>query len=158
MSDVSQDLKKLTISTINFGIVIDHIPEKRSFKISEILNLKDYSDSVAILSSVKSNGGGYKDIIKIEGKHLDIEEIDKIALLAPGVTINVIENSKVISKKLVSIPMKVNGLLKCFNPNCISNHETMETKFITENITPILIRCVYCERIFNDEIIRRMFI
>ena len=153
-----QESKKLMISSIDTGMVIDHIPDKRSFKILSILNLYKYAGSVAIISSAKSKSMGFKDIIKLEGKHLDAEEIDKIALLAPGATIDIIENSKVISKKLLSTPFKINGLLKCFNPNCITNHEIIKTKFITENTNPYVIRCVYCERTFRDDIVRRMLV
>ena len=119
---------KLAITKIIFGTVIDHIPNKMSFKISSILNLQNFNGAIAVISSAKSRNMGRKDIIKIEGRHLNSCELDKIALLAPGATINIIDDSKVVSKTLISTPAQVSGILKCFNPNCITNHENTTTK------------------------------
>ncbi len=147
---------KLAITKIMFGTVIDHIPNKMSFKISSILNLQNSNGAIAVIASTKSRNMGKKDIIKIEGRHLNSSELDKIALLAPGATINIIDDSKVISKTLLSTPAQVSGILKCFNPNCITNHEKTTTKFKTVSRTPLKIRCFYCERTFDEDILERM--
>ena len=147
---------KLAITKIIFGTVIDHIPNKMSFKISSILNLQNSNGAIAVISSAKSRNMGKKDIVKIEGKHLNSGELDKIALLAPGATINIIDDGKVISKTLLSTPAQVSGILKCFNPNCITNHEKTITKFKTTASTPLKMRCIYCERTFDEDILGRM--
>lgn len=61
---------------------------------------------------------------------MEEKELNNIALLAPNVTINIIEDYKVIEKTKLDRLDKVIGLMKCDNPKCISNHENIETKFI----------------------------
>lgn len=147
-------VKELQIAALKNGIVIDHIPAEKTFPIVEILNLKGYHEIITVAINLKSSSLGKKGLIKIEDKILEEKELGEIALLAPNVTINIIENFKVVKKIKLAIPNEILGLIRCNNIKCISNHEDIESRFIK-----ILekdrekYKCHYCERIINaDEI------
>ena len=156
--------RELLIRAIRNGIVIDQIPSEKVFAIVEILKLKEYSERITVATNMPSSSLGRKGIIKIEEKILEEKELNNIALLAPNVTINIIEDYKVIEKTKLDRLDKVIGLMKCDNPKCISNHENIETKFIrvkegSENSNENNLeektkyKCFYCEKIIlEDEI------
>jgi aspartate carbamoyltransferase regulatory subunit len=97
---------------------------------------------------------GSKDIVKIEGRELAPREVDKIALIAPKATINIIRDYEIVGKGKVQLRDEINGILNCLNPNCITNTgEPVETKFYVIVKEPVILRCYYCERIMDaDEI------
>ncbi len=94
---------------------------------------------------------GKKGIIKIEGKVLTQEEVNKIALIAPNATLNIIKDFEAVEKRPVSLPDELVGVVKCFNPNCISNHERIPTRLKVVKKTPVRLRCHYCERVMEGE-------
>ena len=156
--------RELLIRAIKHGIVIDHIPSEKVFAIVEILKLKEYSERITVATNMPSSSLGRKGIIKIEEKILEEKELKNISLLAPNVTINIIDNYEVVEKSKLEKLDKVIGLMKCDNPKCISNHENIETKFIrikenSENLDENNLeekskyKCFYCEKvILEDEI------
>ena len=156
--------RELLIRAIKHGIVIDHIPSEKVFAIVEILKLKEYSERITVATNMPSSSLGRKGIIKIEEKILEEKELNNISLLAPNVTINIIDNYEVVEKSKLDKLDKVIGLMKCDNPKCISNHENIETKFIRikENSEKLdennleeksKYKCFYCEKvILEDEI------
>ena len=46
----------------------------------------------------------------------------------------------------VTLPDVVKSFLGCPNPNCITNHESVDTRFRVESREPLFVRCWYCER------------
>ena len=156
--------RELLIRAIKNGIVIDHIPSEKVFAIVEILKLKEYSERITVATNMPSSSLRRKGIIKIEEKILEEKELNNISLLAPNVTINIIDNYEVVEKSKLEKLDKVIGLMKCDNPKCISNHENIETKFIrikenSENLDKNNLeekskyKCFYCEKvILEDEI------
>ena len=94
---------------------------------------------------------GKKGVIKIEGTELSQAEANKIAILAPHATLNVIKDGKVVRKGTLSMPEMIEGIIKCPNPECISNHEKTGTKFRVLKKEPVELRCVYCERTIRRE-------
>ena len=149
--------RELLIRAIKNGIVIDHIPSEKVFAIVEILKLKEYSERITVATNMPSSSLGRKGIIKIEEKILEEKELNNISLLAPNVTINIIENYEVIEKAKLDKLDEVVGLMKCDNPKCISNHENIETKFVRleddennlEEKTKY--KCFYCEKIISED-------
>lgn len=142
--------KELQIKALENGIVIDHIPAEKTFAIVEILNLKEYSEVITVATNLKSSSLGKKGLIKIEDKILGEKELGEIALLTPDVTINIIENFKVVKKLKLSIPDEIIGLIKCNNNKCISNHEEIDSKFIKlSDGNKEKYKCYYCERTIN---------
>ena len=151
--------RELLIRAIKHGIVIDHIPSEKVFAIVEILKLKEYSERITVATNMPSSSLGRKGIIKIEEKILEEKELNNISLLAPNVTINIIDNYEVVEKSKLEKLDKVIGLMKCDNPKCISNHENIETKFIrveddlNENNLEekTKYKCFYCEKIISED-------
>jgi aspartate carbamoyltransferase regulatory subunit len=95
---------------------------------------------------------GRKDIVKVENRELKPEEVDKIALIAPQATINIIRDLEVVEKHKVYLPKSIEGIIRCANPNCISNvvREPVISKFVTVSEDPLRFRCFYCERMIED--------
>ena len=148
--------RELQIAALKNGIVIDHIPTEKTFSIVEVLKLNDYNEIITVAANLKSSSLGKKGLIKIEDRTLDEKELGEIALLAPDVTIHIIENFRVVKKIKLAIPNEIVGFIKCSNNKCISNHENIKSKFIKilsakgENTK---YRCHYCERTISaDEI------
>jgi aspartate carbamoyltransferase regulatory subunit len=96
------------IGRIEYGTVIDHIASGKGAKVVEALDLAKSDKIVSMLMNVQSKKLGKKDVVKIEGVHLDPKEIaSKISRFAPKATVNLIKDSKVLSKvKIESLKSK----------------------------------------------------
>ncbi len=152
--DEKTDMK---VRKIKNGTVIDHIPAGKSLSVLKILNLDKYNDTVLLAMNVPSKKMGKKDILKIENKELKEEEVNKISLIAPEATINIIRDYNVVEKRKVEIPNIIEGIIKCNNYNCITNYEKVKTRFIVERKNPIRVRCYYCERVmYENEILNNL--
>jgi len=141
--------RKLIVSKIRNGTVIDHIPAGTALHVLRILGITGREGIVvAVLMNVESKKIGKKDIVKVENRELDPKEVNKIALIAPKATINIIRNYEVFKKYHVHIPDEIVGIVKCPNPTCVSNskNEPIESRFLVVSKDPIRIKCYYCER------------
>ena len=143
--------KELIVSAIDNGTVIDHIPAKSLFQVIKILNLKGFENQILFGTNLDSKKYQKKALIKVRNKFFKINEINKIALVAPTATIIVIKNYDVIEKFDVEIPDQIINLVKCFNPNCITNHEKIPTKFAVIDKDELQLQCHYCEKITEKE-------
>ncbi len=139
--------KELKVSAIENGTVIDHIPSASVFHVINILGLASIGNQVLFGTNLESQKMGNKGIIKVKNKFFAPDEINKIALVAPSATLIVIKNFAVVEKKKVSVPDRVEKIVKCFNPNCITNHEAIPTQFDVIDKTELRLRCHYCEKI-----------
>ena len=140
-------MKKLKIQPIKNGTVIDHIAAGNAVRVLHILNIpKSHSSIVSVAINVKSCLGK-KDIVKIENRELARLEVDKIALIAPKATINIIRDYKVVEKHQVKLPDVLIGIATCSNPTCISNaqREPVKSRFKVIKKDPTEIKCYYCE-------------
>jgi aspartate carbamoyltransferase regulatory subunit len=140
-------MKELTISAIRDGTVIDHIQAEYTFKVASILNLSKLGEVVSIASNLVSARIGKKGIIKVGGLMLDERDVQKIALVAPDATLNIIRDYKVIRKQKLIIPPVLENIVRCFNPNCITNREPVATRFFVESKDNL--RCYHCERLIS---------
>jgi len=139
--------KELKVSAIENGTVIDHIPSNSVFQVIKILNLSEYQNQLLIGTNLDSSKMGKKGIIKVSNKFFKSDEINKIALVAPSATLIIIKNFAVVEKKKVEIPDYAENIVKCFNPNCITNNEDIPTKFTVTDKKELKLRCHYCEKI-----------
>lgn len=138
----------LNISGLDQGIVIDHIQAGGAMKIYEYLNLEKMDCQVAIIKNAKSNKMGKKDIIKIEGP-LDID-LNVLGVLDHNITINIIENNKIVGKHTLELPETVTNIIKCKNPRCITSVEQeLPHRFKLTDRKNRIYRCVYCESKFK---------
>ena len=145
--------KELKIVPIKNGTVIDHIAAGQALNVLKILGIHATTDAVlSVVMNVQSKQMGRKDIVKVEDRELRPEEVDKIALIAPRATINIIRDSEVVAKHKVFLPTTIEGIIRCANPNCISNaeREPVISRFSTAGENPLRFRCYYCERMIED--------
>jgi len=138
--------KERTINLIQNGTVIDHIDSDTVFKIVRILNLESSNDEVLIGVNMMSHQFQRKGIIKIENRYLSKEDVDKISIFSSNATINIIKNYAVVEKYKVEIPKVVDRVLKCSNPNCVTNLEGTPTRFVLHKKEPLTFICKFCER------------
>jgi len=139
--------KELKVSAIENGTVIDHIPSRSLFQVVRILNLEKYESQILIGMNLDSQKYGRKGILKISNKFFRNDEINKIALAAPTASIIVIRDFQIVEKHPVEIPEEVIKIVKCFNPNCITNHENITTRFRVIDKKELRLQCHYCEKI-----------
>ena len=142
----------LKVQPIRNGTVIDHIEAGRGRKILDILELGNSGTTISLLINVQSKKQKRKDIIKVEDRELDENEIEKLALLSPSARINIIRNYAVADKKIVDIPKFISDVVKCPNENCICNNERGATSnFCLVDNKSIQIQCTYCGRKIDEE-------
>ena len=115
------DKKELQVAALENGTVIDHIPSEKLFTVE-------------------------KGIIKIADKFFTDDEINRIAVVAPNVKLNIIRNYEVVEKRELTLPDELIGIVKCANPQCITNNEPMPTRFHVIDKDKCIIRCHYCEK------------
>lgn len=143
--------KELQVSAIKNGTVIDHIPNDLLFDVINVLGLQHFDSTITFGKGYESGKLNKKGIIKIADKFLCDDEINKLAIIAPTVKINIIRDYEVVEKKIVSVPSTVEGIVKCVNPKCITNHEKVKTKFKVVDKENISLKCHYCEKITDKE-------
>ena len=146
--------KELVVSALENGTVLDHIPAKNVYKALDILNLKGIESQITIGINLASKVHGEKGIIKIADKFFEDEELNKLALIAPNATVNIIKDFKVVEKKKLEMPKEVVGIAKCRNPKCVTNHQPITTRFATvERDNEIKLLCHFCEKITTTKYI-----
>ncbi|MFO7829693.1 MAG: aspartate carbamoyltransferase regulatory subunit [Bacteroidales bacterium] len=143
--------KKLQVSAIQNGTVIDHIPANKLFNVINILGLDKINNQITFGTNLESKKMGLKAIIKLSDVFFADDEINKIALAAPEAKLNIVKDYHVVEKKIVEVPDSIKGIAKCGNPKCITNHEGIVTKFQVVNKKKVAIRCHYCEKITDSE-------
>jgi aspartate carbamoyltransferase regulatory subunit len=148
---MSEKKKELMVAALENGTVIDHIPSDQLFKVAAMLGLDKMENTITIGNNFVSEKMGKKGIIKIADKFFLEDEINRIALIAPNVVLNVIRDYEVVEKKTVELPDKLINLVKCNNPKCITNNEPMATRFDVIDKEKGTIKCHYCERKINKE-------
>src|SRR3990172_8246878 len=103
MADEDHVSLEMKVSAIRNGTVIDHISSDATFKVADILQVHHGQDMVLVGVNLPSARLGKKGIVKIENRELTPDEVDKIALIAPLATLNIIRNFKVIGKARVKL-------------------------------------------------------
>lgn len=140
--------KELVVSALENGTVLDHIPAENVYKALDLLNLKGIENQITIGINLASKVQGKKGIIKIEDKFFEDDELNKLALIAPEATVNIIRDFKVVEKKKLTMPSEVIGIARCRNPKCVTNHQPIQTRFATiKDGNKISLLCHFCEKV-----------
>lgn len=134
----------MIIGQIQNGIVLDHITAGRGMEISRILGLDDMECTVAMIKNADSVKMGKKDIVKI-GEVIDLD-MDVLGYIDPGITVNVIQDGKLVKREHLKLPERVTDVIRCKNPRCITSVEQeLRHEFrLTDEKTRVY-RCVYCD-------------
>ena len=135
----------LNVGSISEGFVLDHIEAGRSMDIYKYLHLYELDCCVAIIKNAKSNKMGKKDIIKIECP-IDFMDLDILGFIDHNITINIIENEKIVEKKQLKLPKEIRNVIRCKNPRCITSIEQgLDHVFVLTDEENQIYRCKYCE-------------
>ncbi len=134
----------MKIDSIKNGIVIDHIEAGKGMEIYALLHLDSLECAVAIIKNVTSNKMGKKDIIKIDAS---IElDMDILGFVSPSATVDIIRDGELVEKKKMSVPKRLENVIFCKNPRCISTTEQeLPHVFNLTDEGKREYRCIYCE-------------
>ncbi|MBR2362703.1 MAG: aspartate carbamoyltransferase regulatory subunit [Spirochaetaceae bacterium] len=141
----------LSVNTIKNGLVIDHIRSGCGPRIFSWLGLDKANFRVALIMNVPSRKLGKKDIIKID----NIINIDYSVLgfIDPNITVNVVQNEEIVKKIDLVLPEKVENVIRCKNPRCITTSEPyLSQVFRLVNRERSEYRCEYCDELYHAEI------
>ena len=137
----------MQINTIKKGIVIDHIKAGHGMKIYNYLGLDEVDFTVALIKNASSGKKNKKDIIKIENV-IDMD-FTVLGLIDPNLTINIIKDERIKEKIKLEMPKRVENVIKCKNPRCITSSEQHITNIFTLlNEEKGEYRCEYCDEVY----------
>ncbi len=132
------------------GTVVDHLPVGSAARALELLGLPR-EGPITVGINVPSPRHGRKDIVRVEGLFLEKDDLDRLALLGPNITVSIVRSGKVESKTVLDVPARMRGIIDCPNPTCITNEEHVTSAFDRLGEYPYRFRCVYCERITRGD-------
>jgi len=152
--------EKIRIVKIHDGTVIDHIRAGKALEVLKILGITGQNGNIVTLAmNISSSRIDKKDIVKVEHRFLEDEEVARIALVAPEATINLIEDFKVIKKTRVELPETITDIFKCPNQRCVTNkeREPIHSKYEVVSRKPIQLKCLYCWTLVEEQDIISQF-
>lgn len=134
----------MIVGAIKNGVVLDHINAGGAMEIYKALNLDKLECQVAIIKNADSVKMGKKDILKI-CEPIDIN-LDILGYLDPGITVSIIRDGAVAERKHLELPERIEGIIKCSNPRCITSVEQeLPNVFKLTDKEQHIYRCIYCE-------------
>lgn len=141
----------LIVRRIKDGTVIDHIEAGKGLKVLEALGIDGKDGNVITIAlNVPSGKFNKKDIIKVENRYLQDYDTNKLAIISPKASINIIKDYKLVEKRRVFLPNKIEKIFRCSNPDCITNsQEHIESIMEVIDKTGLILRCKYCTRILD---------
>ena len=134
----------MIIGTITNGVVIDHIPAGRGVELYRYLKLDELTCEVAHIKNARSTKYGRKDILKIN-EIIDLN-FDLLGYIHPQITVNIIKNGVRVSKIHPPLPEKLEDVVFCKNPRCITSTEQgIRHIFRLTDRDKGVYRCLYCD-------------
>ncbi len=142
---------ELIVRRIKEGTVIDHINEGRGLQVLGALGISGKDGSlITVALNVPSGKFSKKDIIKVENRFLRDDDTNKLAVIAPKATVNIIKNYKLVEKRRVALPNEIDRIFRCTNPDCITNsQEHTESVMDVVDKGNLILKCRYCGRILD---------
>ena len=137
------------VTAIRNGTVVDHIPSGYAMQVIRILRINtERATPVSLVMNLPSDKLGRKDVLKIEDRELDQEDLDRLALIAPAASIAIIRNHAVAEKMRVELGDDLVNFAKCSFSNCItkSYREPLPQRMKVVSREPLEVRCYYCGR------------
>lgn len=142
---------ELIVRRIKEGTVIDHIDGGKGLRVLNALGIDGTDGSVITIAlNVPSGKFKKKDIIKVENRFLKDDDTNKLAVIAPKATINIIKEYKLVEKRRVALPSEIERIFRCSNPDCITNStEHIESVMDVVDKEAGVLKCRYCGRILD---------
>ena len=142
----------LNVGALREGFVLDHIKAGKAMTIYHDLKLDKLDCTVAIIKNAKSNKMGKKDIIKVECPIEDLD-LDILGFIDHNITVNIIQNEKVVAKKCLHLPHEIRNVIRCKNPRCITSIEQgLDHVFVLTDPEKEVYRCKYCEEKYQGRL------
>jgi len=141
----------LLVRRIKDGTVIDHINEGKGLNVLEALEIDGSRGNVITIAlNMPSGKLKKKDMIKVEGRFLEDDDTNKLAVIAPSSTVNIIKEYKLVEKRRVSLPNQIERIFRCSNPDCITNsQEHIESTMEVMDKEQLVLKCRYCGRVLD---------
>lgn len=134
----------LNIEKIKTGIVIDHIKAGQGIRVFNWLGLEKSPHTIAFVVNAVSERMGRKDVIKID--NTIAIDFDALGLIDPNITVNIIRDEQITQKITLKLPERVEDILLCKNPRCITSSEPhVPHIFHLEDAAKGIYRCEYCD-------------
>ena len=145
------EIAELMVRRIREGTVIDHIDEGKGLQVLSALGIDGKDGNVITIAlNVPSGKFKKKDIIKVENKFLRDDDTNKLAVIAPKATVNIIKDYKLVEKRRVSLPNEIDRIFRCSNPECITNSsEHIESIMDVVDKEGLVLKCRYCGRVLD---------
>ena len=138
----------LIVRRIKDGTVIDHINEGKGLQVLQALDIDGRRGNVITIAlNMPSGKLKKKDMIKVEGRFLEDDDTNKLAVIAPSSTVNIIKDYKLVEKRRVSLPNEIDRIFRCSNPDCVTNsNERIESIMDVIDKETLILKCRYCSR------------
>ena len=151
IQSILMEQSELMVRRIKEGTVIDHIDEGKGLQVLDALRIDGKDGSlITIALNVPSGKFKKKDIIKVENKFLKDDDTNKLAVIVPNATINIIKNYKLVEKRRVALPNEVDRIFRCSNLECITNStEHIESIMDVMDKEGRVLKCRYCSRVLD---------
>ena len=135
----------MNVDSIKNGFVLDHIKPEKGMEIYRFLGLDEVDGTVALIRNAASKRMGRKDIIKVDAENLNID-LSVLGYIDPEMTVNVIEDEKLVKKYHPELPEKIVDVVKCKNPRCIvTTEQEIDHIFELVDESTRTYRCIYCD-------------
>ena len=135
----------MEVTSIQNGIIIDHVPAGTALKVLEYLKIDPSKTKLALIMNTDSHMYGTKDIIKIEDETESID-LDVLGYIDSNITVNLVKDGQLEKKLHLELPQTLRNVIKCKNPRCIT---TVEPEIVYTFRLPDrrkkAYRCIYCE-------------
>ena len=136
----------MEVTSIQNGIIIDHVPAGTALKVLEYLKIDPAKTKLALIMNTDSHMFGTKDIIKIESEEeAETIDLDVLGLVARTATVGIVRGGKIVEKKQPTLPEHVVNIIKCVNPRCVTTTEPAVQMFHLVHSDLQEYRCDYCD-------------
>ena len=157
---MSNEQSMRRVTAIRNGTVIDHVPSGQALRVLEMLGIAgETSVPVSLVMNVPSKKLGSKDIIKVEDRELNQDELNRLALVAPDARVAIIRAYSVAEKMTIELGDEVTNVVRCTFSNCITTNprEPLAHRLKVMSREPLELRCHYCGRPQDlDELIHNL--
>lgn len=141
----------LNVGAIREGFVLDHIKAGKALTIYHDLKLDKFDCTVAMIMNARSSKMGKKDILKVQCP-IDALDLDILGFIDHNITVNIIQDSRVVEKRELKLPKQVVNVIKCKNPRCITSIEQgLDQIFVLADEEKEIYRCRYCEEKYRGK-------
>lgn len=135
--------------TITNGTVLDRLPAWQGARILQALWSDRPLPKLALLVGLGSGQAGQKDLAILDEWTLTSRDEERLALLAPGVTIARVVDGSPREKFSPRLPLVLERLILCPNSHCITRSEEVPSKIVPLERAELGLCCHYCNHRFS---------